>query len=158
MLHQTRVLNFGEHNIGCEISALMLAGIAGAVLGDWLHGSVPTAWVVRMILVLLLMASTSMLVDLKSGSTSAHVMVLAMTSVVLSGLLAILARQARLTFGEQSTQPRKQQPPLSREPPIGARLCDDLFFPGGRRRQAGGVSGLESLSEYHQLSADFGPD
>ena len=141
MLLSTHVLRPGDPGVAVELVCLIFAGILGAVIGDQLHGNVSDRAVVRIILVLLLMGSASMIVDLKSGSRGSDLMVAAMALVTVGSVLSHSARHLYLSvYGRQADAPASQQVAargrvgkgvvrggaLARRPPAGARLCDGV--------------------------------
>lgn len=97
-----------------QLLAIVVAGISGAVVGDQLHGSVSDALVVRIILVLLLMGSVSMIVDLKGGSVAANVLV---------GCMACI------TIGQQSE--KRFDFPLKTDGLLYSRMTILCMKPGG---------------------------
>ena len=140
MLLSTHVLRPGDPGVAVELVCLIFAGILGAVIGDQLHGNVSDRAVVRIILVLLLMGSASMIIDLKSGSRGSDIMVAAMAIVTVGSVLSFSARHLWLVvYGREADAPASQQVAargrvgkgvrggaLARRPPAGARLCDGV--------------------------------
>ena len=150
MLLYTKVLNLAAPGIIVEIVCLVMCGISGAMIGDWLHGAVSTLLVVRIILLLLLMGSASLIIDLKSGSVLADVTVCVMASVAIGGLVALVTRQFVRTCREgHSGWNSNAHYPSARQIPYGARLCDECLFPLiGREREIRRNSSLEFLSDF----------
>ena len=87
------------------------------------------------------MGSASMIIDLKSGSYEANVMVGAMAFIVLGSIVAFCARHIWLrctgaggdAAGSDNRQPSGNHPlhtstTTCRSVPLGARLCDRILF------------------------------
>jgi len=143
MLLSTHVLRPGDPGVAVELVCLIFAGILGAVIGDQLHGNVSDRAVVRIILVLLLMGSASMIIDLKSGSRGSDIMVAAMAIVTVGSVLSFSARHLWLVVhSREADAPASPQVAargrvgkgvvrggaLARRPPAGARLCDGALL------------------------------
>eukprot|EP01046_Picozoa_sp_COSAG06_P050142 COSAG06_NODE_7873_length_2346_cov_1.939475_2_plen_169_part_00 len=121
-----------------QLVCIIASGITGAVIGDQLHGSVSDASVVRIILVLLLMGSISMIVDLKGGSIGANLLVGCMACITIGGLILLIGRHIWLRCcttankGEDNGNGRGRgggrRKRSSGSIPVGAQLCDTLLF------------------------------
>ena len=124
-----------------QLVCIIASGITGAVIGDQLHGSVSDASVVRIILVLLLMGSISMIVDLKGGSIGANLLVGCMACITIGGLILLIGRHVWLRCctttnkGEDNGNGRgrgggggRRKRSSSSSIPVGAQLCDTLLF------------------------------
>jgi hypothetical protein len=125
-----------------QLVCIIASGITGAVIGDQLHGSVSDASVVRIILVLLLMGSISMIVDLKGGSIGANILVGCMACITIGGLILLIGRHIWLRCccttctannkGEDNGNGRGRgggrRKRSSGSIPVGAQLCDTLLF------------------------------
>ena len=126
-----------------QLVCIIASGITGAVIGDQLHGSVSDASVVRIILVLLLMGSISMIVDLKGGSIGANILVGCMACITIGGLILLIGRHMLILWlrcccttannkGEDNGNGRGRgggrRKRSSGSIPVGAQLCDTLLF------------------------------
>ena len=128
----------GDPGMAVQLVCIIASGITGAVIGDQLHGSVSDASVVRIILVLLLMGSISMIVDLKGGSIGANLLVGCMACITIGGLILLIGRHIWLRCcttankGEDNGNGRGRgggrRKRSSGSIPVGAQLCDTLLF------------------------------
>jgi uncharacterized membrane protein YfcA len=148
-LLSTGVLRPMDDGVPLQLVSIVTAGVVGAVIGDQLHGSVSDAVVVRIILVLLLMGSVSMVVDLKGGSLAANVLVGCMACITI-GLVLLMGRHVWLrccggadaAVGEYGTRLLAQ---CRSNVPAGARLCDTLLFGADPHRSS--VGGRQQADE-----------